>query len=272
MLTITNQHHFPKTLRTLYDGEAAKGKAERRRDPDTPKYDGPFNRRLSDNRRPQQALHIYHLRKTAANEEVINALKQASGLEPDDDMYFHRLADPQFALVVFPDVLSARAAKKKLEHQFFHWTLRQELPQQGTGFHEHKAVTGLKMDFITKSKAVEIERLDEEAVSAAKGNDVNDARGSNCKDGAAACKDGPAAASASKDETKLGHFKIDAIKQALDLPNLGKDAARSMTAASSLFMEELLTRAANEAQREGSREVKPEHLKRVAPYVMLPFL
>lgn len=72
-------------------------------------------------------------------------------------------------------------------------------------------------------------------------------------------------------QLSVGHFKLDAIKAALNLPNVGKDAAISMTAASSIFVEELLARAANEAAREGSTSVKPEHLKRAAAYVMLYF-
>lgn len=67
-----SERRFPKALKTSYGGEAAKGRANRTLDPDKPRYEGPFKKRLFDNKRPQQALHIYHLRQTAADEEVVS--------------------------------------------------------------------------------------------------------------------------------------------------------------------------------------------------------
>lgn len=145
----------------------------------------------------------------------------------------------------------------------FRWTLRKELPKAGAGFIENKAVTGLKLDFITKSKALEIQRLDEEGkADADQGPAKSDNAGARADQKAGTSKDV---------RDSVGHFRVDAIKAALNLPKLGNDAALSMTAASSLFVEELLARAANEAKRDGSSEVKPEHLQRVAAYVMLHF-
>ncbi|KAH7696748.1 hypothetical protein AAVH_36177 [Aphelenchoides avenae] len=79
----------------------------------------------------------------------------------------------------------------------------------------------------------------------------------------------PNAASSSKPDEV--HYRETAIRDALNLPNVGKDASRTMTAASQVFMEELMQRAAFEAERDGSKEVTPEHLKRVAAYVFLHF-
>jgi hypothetical protein len=72
-------------------------------------------------------------------------------------------------------------------------------------------------------------------------------------------------------QAHVGEYTVDTIRAALGDLAMTSTAARSMTAASSLFMEHLLSAAAAEAERQGSRDVTPEHLKRVAPWVFLNF-
>lgn len=129
-----SEHVLPKALKTYNDGEAAKARKKQMFDPEKPRYDGPPKRRASDNRRPLQSLHIYHLRHAATDDEVISEcffraairlllqiladLKKFSGLgdAEDDAIFFRRLKDPQFAVVCFPNVEAARKAKLKMEH------------------------------------------------------------------------------------------------------------------------------------------------------------
>lgn len=142
----------------------------------------------------------------------------------------------------------------------FDWILRKKKPHE-EGYFANKAATGFKADFITKKKAMEIERMDNE-VRAEHDVQANALRSRT-----------PPPSTSNKEESPetAVHYKVDTILAALNLPNLGSDAAKSMTVASSLFMEELLQRASFEAERDGSANVTPEHLKRVAPFVFLQF-
>ncbi|KAH7707574.1 hypothetical protein AAVH_25185 [Aphelenchoides avenae] len=246
---------FPKALKTYSDGEAAKAKKKQPFDQRSRgTKDSPSGERPTTVARSSRCIFTI----CARHRLMMSGLSDAE----EDAIDFRRLKDPQLAVVCFPSVEAARKAKLKMEHGEFDWILRKKKERE-EGYFANKAATGFKADFITKKKALEHERMDDEARA-----------GNNVKANADAPRRGTPPPSSNNEEASSQpavHYRVDTISQALNLPDLGNDAARSMTVASSMFTQELLQRAGFEAERDGSANVTPEHLERVAPYVFLQF-